>query len=48
MNILMDFVLNENDRERNKRNSTRKTSWMCRPRPQACCIHEKKKRRDIA
>ena len=27
MNILMDFVLNKNDRRREKINNTRKTSW---------------------
>ena len=42
-NILVDFVLNKSDRGRTKSNNIRKTSWTCRPRPPACCTHEKRK-----
>ena len=46
-NILVDFVLNKNDGGRKKNNNTGETSWMRRPRPQACCTYEKEKRRNI-
>ena len=40
MNILVDFVLNKNDRGRKKAITREK-------HPGACCTYEKKKRRDI-
>ena len=47
-NVLVDFVLNKNDRRRVKNNYTRETSWTRRSRSQTCCTYEKEKRRNIA
>ena len=47
-NFLVDFVLNKNDRRREKNNNMRITYWTRRSWPETCCTYEKKKRKNIA